>query len=39
MTQNVVQQAGPVDAASDGPTPPGQITVSASINVTFELAD
>ena len=39
MSQNVAQTGGPGAASAEGPTVPGQISVSASINVTFELVD
>lgn len=37
--QNVVQNVPSSAPAPDGPTAPGQISVSATINVTFELVD
>jgi len=40
MSQNVVQNLGSSEAPSaDGPTAPGQISVTATVSVTFELAD
>ena len=38
MTQNVVQSAGPASSV-DGPTSPGQIAVTATVTVVFELVD
>ena len=39
MSQNVVQNAGPGPQDMEGPTLPGQISVTASVTVTFELGD
>jgi uncharacterized protein YggE len=39
MAQNVAMPSGSVDSSMDGPTPPGRITVSASVSVSFELAE
>jgi uncharacterized protein YggE len=40
MSQNVVQNLGSSGSASaDGPTAPGQISVTATVSVTFELTD
>jgi len=40
MSQNVVQNLGSSGAPpADGPTAPGQISVTATVSVTFELAD
>ena len=37
--QNVIQNAPSSSPQTEGPTAPGQISVSATINVTFELVD
>jgi uncharacterized protein YggE len=39
MSQNVVQTAGGAAARLDGPMSPGQLSVSAGVNVTFELLE
>jgi len=38
-SQNVVQNGGGPGARLEGPTAPGQIAVTASVTLTFELID
>jgi uncharacterized protein YggE len=39
MSQNVIQEASGSSLAPDGSIAPGQITVNARINVSFELEE
>jgi uncharacterized protein YggE len=39
MSQNVIQEAGGSSSAPDGSIAPGQITVNARVNVSFELEE
>lgn len=39
MSQNVVQSAGPATRDLEGPTSPGQLSVTARVTVSFELQD
>ncbi len=37
--QNVIQNAPSSSPVTEGPTVPGQISITASVNVTFELVE
>jgi len=39
MSQNVVQNVGSGSGSMEGPTAPGQISISATVSVTFDLVD